>query len=204
MRHTCREGERAQEIKTHDGQVAYALYRRWMEGQGKRAPPIETFAISTYYSSFLKFAKWVKETGIPDATRYVDLMVDKKIAPALWRRDEAYAMFLEWVDNKSSPIEQAEITIETLATLGESLGIPLGEVWDHMQPGAVLELIQQRRLSPWLLFCSKTFKGWIETLHEADRHALMRGIGIGYWAVKLENAGDVVRDLKEVADQLGI
>jgi len=195
---------RSREIQTQIGQMAFGMYKLWLEKQRRKPPGVEGFLSSAYYSSFIKFAQWCRETGIPDPDKYIELMVQQKIAPALWRRSEAYQIFLEYSDKKSDPYEQINNTIETILTLAEGLEIPPCEVFSKFTSSEISELIQQRRLSPWLLFCSKSFKAWIEKLHEGDRISLMKSIGIDYWSMKLEKSPDVVKNGKLIAQELGI
>lgn len=204
MKHECTQMVRGREIQTVIGQSGYGLYKIWMEKQRRAAPPIETFLASAYYTSFINFATWVRETGVSDSEKYVELMVAAKIAPALWRRNEAYQIYLEYYDKRANPIAQATMTIETLLALAEGLECEPGEVFSKFQVGEILELIQQRRLSPWLLFCSKSFKNWYQSLHDSHRAALMKSIGIDYWSNKLENNPKVVMELKGIAESIGI
>ena len=131
-------------------------------------------------------------------------MVSAKIAPALWRRDDAYRIYLEHLDKKTDPYEQVNISVETIMTLSEGLEIQPAEVFSKFTSAEISELINQRRLTPWLLFCSKSFKDWINTLHEGDRKALMQNIGIEYWSMRLERAPEVVKNVREIAQALGI
>jgi len=204
MKHECTQMVRGREIQTVIGQSAYGLYKVWMEKQRRAAPPIETFLSSAYYSSFMKFSAWARETGIPEPQKYVELMINSKIAPALWRRNEAYQIYLEHFDKRTDPITQATTTLETLLDLAEGLECSPGEVFSKFQVGDILELIQQRRLSPWLLFCSRSFKVWYQGLHDADRSALMKSIGIDYWANKMESKPQVVAELKAIAESIGL
>lgn len=204
MRHECTQMIRAKEIQTIEGQQAYGMYKTWMEKQKRKAPPVETFCTSSYYSSFYKFACWVRETGIPTPEKYVEIMAQNKISPALWRRSEAYSMYLEYNDKLSSPYDQAGITVDTIQALAEGLEVPPNQVFGHFKVGEILELVQQRRLSPWLLFCSKAFKQWVSTLDPGERQLFMKSVGIDYWAMKLERAPEVVKNLKEIAEALEI
>lgn len=204
MKHVCTPMERAVEIQTAVGQTAYALYKRWLEGQKRTPPVIETFLTSSYYSSFMKFAEYVKATGVPDPQRYIELMLKSKIAPALWRQPEAYQIYLDYVDKKSDPFEQAQISVETIQTMIEGLECPSAEVFTHFKAGEILELIQQRRLSPWLLFCSKSFKEWSGKLDDAERVQLMKAIGIIVWSDRFEKNPSIIKELKEIAEALGI
>lgn len=204
MRHECTAMIRHREIQTAVGQQAYGLYKIWLEKQRRKPPAVEGFISSSYYSSFYKFSEWCRETGIPDPQKYVELMIGEKIAPALWRRNEAYQIFLEYSDKKSDPYEQVNNSIDTILALSEGLEVKPCEVFSKFTSGEIMELIQQRRLSPWLLFCSKSFKDWIATLHESERHALMTHIGINYWSEKLERSPEVVKNVREIAAELGI
>lgn len=204
MKHECTAMLRSREIQTIVGQQGYKMYCNWLEKQRKKAPVVETFMSSAYYSSFIKFANWTRETGIPDTFKYIELMVEAKIAPALWRRGEAYQIFIEWADRKSDPYEQVNNSIETILALSEGLEIPTGEVFGQFSSGEISELIQQRRLSPWLLFCSIKFREWTGSLHEGERVELMKNIGISYWSGKLEKSPEVVKNVREIAIALGI
>lgn len=204
IKHECTQMLRTHEIQTIQGQMAYGMYKVWLEKQRRKPPPPEGFVTSAYYTSFMKFASWVRETGIPDPEKYIDLMVDSKIAPALWRRSEAYQIFLEYTDKRSDPYEQVNVSIETILALSEGLEIKPAEVFKRFTSAEITELIQQRRLSPWLMFCSKSFKQWIESLVEGERRELMKNIGIGFWSNKLERSPEVVKQIKLIAEELGI
>ncbi len=204
MRHECTQMSRSKEIQTVIGQVAYGLYRVWLEKQRRKPPEIQTFLTSAYYSSFIKFAQWVRETGIGEPEKYVELMNEAKIAPALWRRSEAYKIYLEYWNNRATPTEQAIVTTETLLALADGVGCELKDVFKHFKVGEILELVQQRRLSPWLLFCSRAFKDWISSLHDADRTMFMNAIGINFWSAKFEKSSDAIVKLKGIAADLGI
>lgn len=204
MAHECTQMQRAKEIQTQAGVMGYGLYKHWLEKQKRKAPPIEVFITSSYYSSFINFGKWVRETAIHDPHKYVELMLEAKISPALWKRNEAYQIFLEYYDKRADPFEQAAITVETLLAFAEGLEVSPSEVFKQLKVGEMLEMIQQRRMSPWLLFCSTSFKKWVGTLDPIDRTLLMKSINVEYWAVRLERQPKVVQELKEIAESLGI
>ena len=204
MKHECTQMRRSYEIQTIVGQKAYGLYKYWLEKQRRKPPAIEGFLNSSYYSSFIKFVQWVGETAIPDPTLYVEEMVKNKIAPALWRRNEAYQMFLEYMDKKSDPYTQVSISVDTILLFSEGLEIPPGDVFKFLSIHDIIQLIHQRRLSPWLLFCSTKFKEWLNSLQEGERNELMKIIGINFWSQKLEKSQKEVTEIREIAKVLGI
>lgn len=205
MKHECTQMKRSKEIQTPEGAMAYGLYKRWLEKQRRVAPPIETFLTSAYFTAFMKFAEWSRETGIPDNDKYVEVMVTNTISPTNWRRTEAYSMFMEHMDKHTNPIDQAMSTAEVIAKLAELNEVEMHEVFALYKAGEIADLVNQKQMSPWLLFCSVKFKEWVAQLDEHDRKYFMNAININYWVVKLERAKPaMLNELKTIAQSLGI
>lgn len=204
MKHECTQLLRSREIKSVSAVRAYGFYGIWLAKQKRTNPPIESFMTSAYYSSFLKFEQWSKETNIPKPEKYIELMVTNQISPALWRRSEAYLLFLEWTDKVSDPMHQVTITIETMISLSDEYAVEMSKVFDNFSCGDMIEAIHQRQLSPWFLFCSKSFKLWSSKLHESERSILFKNIGLDYWKKRLEDSVDIVNDIKKIVESLGV
>jgi hypothetical protein len=204
LRHECKEMVRTKEIQTPVGRAAYGLYGHWLECQRRKAPPIETFMTSSYYTAFIKFAQYCRDLQIADSKAYVKLMVSEKLQPNLWQHPDAYRRYLEWCDKRSTPMEQTSVSVDTMLTLSEIFEVPTSDVFPKLAFGEMLELIQQRKLSPWLLFCSRKFKDWLNGHSSTDRHLMMKQIGVDYWSYKLEKHPQEVRDIKQIAEALGI
>lgn len=204
MSHECKEMLRSREIQTMQGQQAYQLYKLWLDKQKRKAPAIEVFITSTFYTSFFKFANHAKELGVNDPELFVTLMVARGISPALWTRDECYQEYVEHLDKKSDPYRQAENTLNELLNLAEKLDCPIEQVFVKLKYGEIMMLLNQHKLSPWVLFCSSKFKDKLGTLDEGDRANLMRTLGITYWAHALEQKPEVVKDMRLLVSGVGL
>lgn len=204
MAHRCDQMERAAQMHTPLGQAAYLYYQLWFNEQRRKAPLHETFLTSAYYRSFMKFATFVKEVSMPNPEKYIELMTERKLAPALWTRNEAYAAYLEWMDKVAPPMEQAAVTVDTIQTLAERLEVAPGDVFDRLDYGTVMTLVSQRKLSPWVLLCSVRFKKWLSEKDGDEQKRFMTLIGIEYWAYRFEKNPAQVKELKEIAQALGI
>jgi hypothetical protein len=196
--------ERAEVIKTAIGQSAYAHYQIWMTKNRRRAPPIETFQTSVYFTPFIKFAEFARNVSLPNVEKYIELMVEKKISPTLWSRNECYSIYLEWNDRLSTPMEQAEISVDTIMKIADAGGVSPGEAFKVLHPADIMQFLIERKLSPWLLLCSKAFKSKLKEMNEGEQKEIMRLIGIDYWATKLERNPKVVEEMKLIAKELGI
>lgn len=204
MKHECPQMKRVKDIQSKEGIAAYYLYSEWMKQKKHKVPEIESFSISRYFGSFVKFVHHVHKLNLPSTDLFIKLMVQKDLSPMLWCRDECYSLYLEWIDRKQDPIDQAAITVETLYKIAEAIEMPVGEVFKAMKSGEVMHLIRQRQLSPWLLLCSKAFKDFLKALSGPERDELLNLIGYNYWAEKFVTNPKVVENMKLIASELGI
>lgn len=204
MKHECQQMQRSREVQGVIGQQAYALYKIWLEKQRRKPPPPDTFITSTFYTGFYKFAEFTRATGVQNPELYVELMVKEGLSPTLWRGDDAYRIYIEHVDKKLDPYQQAEMTIKVLEELTLQKRCEVHEVFEHLKFGEVLSLVSKKHLSPWLLLCSSKFKAWMKALDKSDQDLLLMTIGWHYWRDALEKQPEVVENMKIVAQGLGI
>jgi hypothetical protein len=204
MNHQCPEMKKAEILKTVEGQAAYIHYSYWLKKKGRKAPPIDTFLHSTYFRSFLNFVEFAKDVSLPNTEKYIDIMCEKEIAPLLWPRSECYSMYLQWYDNKYDPIQQVNESVNTIFDFAEKLNIAPEAFFQMLSMRDIIYLVQQRKLSPWFLLCSKKFKEKLTTADDDDTKQLMKLIGINYWALKLEENDDVVQSIKQITTEMGL
>lgn len=204
MNHACQVRDRLDELRSVIGQAAYLYYSEWMKCYKRKPPSAETFSTSRYYRSFVNFAEHVKKLNIPDIGFFIKLMSEKDISPMLWRRDQCYTLYLQHFDKNIDPIEQVALSIETLIDISEKENVALTEVFVHIGVRTIMELIRLRKLTPWLLFCSKSFGLFLKTLTEEEMHELMRLINPTYWQEKLQLNPEVVDDIKKITEEMGV
>lgn len=205
MRHECTQMKRAAEVQTALGQQAYVMYKSWLEKQRKKAPLIDGFTSSAFYSSFIKFANYCRDHSInQNVDIYIELMTKQGISPALWTRPECYSQYVAHLDKKADPYKLGEQTIETLLELADRLKVQPNRIFEELKFGELLTLLDQRRISPWFLFCSAGFKARVNKFDAHEKDQLYKQIGIGYWADALERRPEVVKDMKVLAQELGL
>jgi hypothetical protein len=195
---------RAEEIQTIIGQAAWSYYQGWMKANKRFAHGIESFMTSKYYNSFIKFAKQVKRLNIPDVNIFIRLMRDKKIQPTLWCKDEVYTIYIEYMDHKLSPLEQAKITISTLFFYADKLNCDVSNIFSIFEPVDVMQLLQQRRLSPWLLLFSSKFKSMIRSASKDQQIVLQSIIRPVFWKKRFDRNPKYVNIMQRYVKELGI
>lgn len=204
MKHFCEPKRRAQEIITPIGQAAYSYYREWMRLKKYSQPSSSAFLESKYYRAFINFAELVIKANIPTPDKYIQLMVEGDIMPVLWCRDSAYGIYIEWVDKKSSPIEQVQQTVNYLFDIAERENVSISNIFEHLGTQEVISLVRQRKLTPWFLFCSSKFGSILKKMDQQELSAFNAVINSAFWAEKFQKNKDTINDIKLIAAEVGL
>lgn len=173
MKHNCKEKQRHEQLRSPIGQAAYQYYAEWMRLKKHSVPPIETFAESKFYSTFIKFAQHVTKVHIPNVKQFIRLMVENdNVAPGLWCRDNVYSMYLKAYDAAVSPLDQFMASLQLLEELALELKVGLGEVYPAIGVDTLEDLIKKRKLSHWFLLASAKFRSYLLKLSAEERDRL--------------------------------
>jgi hypothetical protein len=204
MRHVCKEKTRAQEIASPAGQAAYSFYCEWMRQKKFKTQTVEAFTNSRYYKAFVNFAKMVAKAGISKPDRYIELMVDGSITPDLWCREQCYSTYLDYMDTREKPLDQVAASIQCLMDLADSQGVEYSKIIAHLGVQGTLQLIVQRKLSPWFLFHSSTAQELIRTLTIEEKKAYDQVIKFSMWAERLQENAAIREEIKSIVREVGL
>lgn len=205
MRHHCKEKTRSEELATPIGQAAYLFYVDWMKLYKRRPPDQDTFATSRYYNSFVEFAKHVKKLNLASPSKFLEIMHAKDISPVLWRRDQCYSMYLDWLDKKQDPLELVKLSIETLLDITDKEDVQyLSDVFIHLGPKRIAELVRIRKVSPWFLFCSGKFSAYLRSLARDEQNEMSAIINPSYWTAKLNENPALVKEILQINKEMGL
>ena len=204
LNHRCKQMIRNEEIKTPLGQASWSYYQKWLKGQRKLAPGISTFLTSRYYQTFMNFAKFVKKVSIPDVDIYIKMMIELDMTPMLWCHNDVYTRYIEYLDRRADPLDRAKTTIDTLFRIAEAADADVDEVFDIMTPGELIGLLQQRRLSPWLLIKCAKFWGMVQRCSPEETQIIESIIRPGYWRKKFTDMPEMALKMKAMAEELNL
>lgn len=152
----------------------------------------------------MRFAAFSKQVRIPDPDLYITQMVNLDMQPMLWTDDRVYTAFLEYMDRKVPAGKNAQITIDTLFDFASALGCEIEDIFDHIDPNEVIQLMRQRKLSPWLLLNSDKFKQFYLKLSKGERIVLETIIRPKYWGEKLKTNPEIVEQMKRFVKELNL
>lgn len=203
--HNCKQMKRDEEIRTPIGQAAYQFYQDWMKSNRRVAPSIDAFLTSRYYNSFIRFAKYAHTVQLPDIKLFIWLMHEKDLTPTIWTNDTVYAIYIEFLDRNTTPLHQADITINTLFEQAEKYQVDVSNIFKVIHPVDVINLLRERRVSAWILLFSIEFKKfYMERTTPEQKIILDNLIRRPYWTEKLKKHTNEITKIKEIIKELNI
>jgi hypothetical protein len=205
MNHACKEKQRAEELRSPVGQAAYAHYSEWMRVQRHTVPPIETFAESKFYATFIRFAHHAKKTNLPDVNAFIKLMVEAgKVPPGLWHRDNVYSMYLQAYDAAVTPEKQFLRGLDELTNLAAELKVELKDVFPAIGVTTLMELVSKRKLTFWLLLASERFKTYLLALDPMEKDMLAAAINVPAALERFRQEPYVLKEFANGLKELGL
>lgn len=203
MRHTCEAMERARTMSTPIGQSAFMLYQKWWKMKKRMAPGADRFRDSTHFRAMVEFAEFAKRTKL-NIDAYMQMLIRHDLTPEHWLRDDVYSKYLEYLDKTMPPADQIKMCADFVMKLADVLECDTSEVLNDLQPVEMMQLVRDRKLSPWLLLHSKAFKVWLINQDGPDQQQMQGLIHPVYWRMRFEKDPESAKKAKQVALALGL
>lgn len=206
LAHYCKHMKRQDDFNSPDGQAAWIHYQTWMRKMN-RIPPSSglSFMSSKYFRTFINFTEYVRKVSLPNVDKFIWLMVQKDFPPTLWVTNDAYEIYLEFLDHKLTPMEQTQTSIKTLIKVAEKHEVDLAEVFTKLGIPDLIRMLQTRQLSPWLLLHSAKFKEIYRNQCSMEQKMIMGTLIKGdFWAQKIEDNPESVEKIKLLVSEMGI
>lgn len=205
MSHRCTAMKRDEQIKTPMGQAAWGYYQKWMKSQRRSIPSIETFLTSKYYTTFIKFAEFVQKVGLPDVDTFIWYMAEKKMQPVIWVNDEIYQNYIQFIDTKSDPFKEAQRTVDYMFKIADEFECDVGEIFEHLEAGDVIQMLTRRQISPWILVVSRKFKKFLQEKTRKDERLVMETIiRPDMWVKRKTKHPEVLTQMKQIVRELDL
>lgn len=204
-KHSCEKKKRFLHLQTPKGQSAFFCYKTWLNKAGRKCKDQDQFMNSKFYNSFLEFVKFCNKVGLPDRKHFIQYAIDEAIPPTLWTNMEVYNAYIIHFDTSKTPIQMAEITVDTMFDLAQIFDCDVTEVFEHMYSSDIMKLVIARKLSPWILLFSKGFMQHMRTETTPEQRLMINTvIDHKHWLHKFKENPEMVSVMKKVVSELKI
>ena len=204
LKHNCKQMQRKQDIKSIEGQAALCYYQLWLTTLNRKCHNVNAFLDSKYFYPLIKFAVFVKKVHITNIELYIKLMVDKQFMPTMWRSYEVYGLYLDQYHRKTPPLRSIEDSINTIMDIAEERNVDVSNVFDVISSTELIHMLQQKRLSPWLLLHSQKFMEFYQRISPDQQNILEHLINPAYWSKQFKTNLSTVKKVSTYVSELKI
>lgn len=205
LKHECARMKRHHTLCSPIGQIAYSYYQQWMKLHKRYAPSSEAFADSGSFHKFVAFAQFVRKVSMSHVDRYLKFLLSRKYDINFCANPTVYAEYLNYLDQELTPMDQVKTTISALLRIADAREVPFNEVFGHLTFPEVVDGVQSRKISPWLLLLSPKFRAQLKTRYTPiQRSIIEKTINPTAWMLKFKSQPTDVDAIKKVISQIGL
>ncbi len=197
--------KRIRETAQEDVVAAFELqatYASIMKRRGCKSE--DSFLRSASFPHFVKLCRFGREVHIPDLALYLKIMVAADRRPNTWISDRSYRIFLETMNSQTAATEMIEISAKTIQSLAEKNEMRVPAYVLLMGIGEMLQLMRQRRLSPWIILNSNLFKRKIQEATPEEKEIIAKLIDADYWTIAMRDNGSALSLARRASEALEI
>jgi len=124
----------------------------------------DDFASSRYYSSFVKFGRYVLDIRAVNPESYIKWLTINKVRLSDWTKDSQYNRYLA----ESSKTETADRALERFILLADEWAQAHNSHWsnyfDQAPAHVIINHIAMGKISPWIIYCSDRAQRFLDTV----------------------------------------
>lgn len=162
------------------------------------------FMKSKYYIAFTKFGRHVENTNMVNPNQFIDFVIKNHIKLDDWCKDSVYEAYVREVCRK----EDVQTALERQVRIMESWADETGEEWTDffkkINPNVATKMILSGRISPWILFNSKTVSYLFERMTDEQLELIEKFIDPKIWKIKMMKNKSDTKIVSEILEKYGI
>jgi hypothetical protein len=203
-RHMCEPKRRWQDKDKQGNRIGLnAWIQFYSKHSNKKKKEYTDFAKSAYYSAFVKFGNYCFDAQVMNVPRYVDWLLKNQISIDTWNRDSTYTKFIIDYLKTEDPLDAIARSIETTIKLAEQDKVQTKDVFRYGNRNKICFEITKGKISPWMLYQSKSGIEFIESLDITQQKMILEYINPEQWAIKFTKNKNIIKEVKELLDAGG-
>ena len=125
------------------------------------------------------------------------------VTPTLWCRDSIYAMYVEWYDTMNLPEEQFFKSLEQIKLLMSDYEATPATIFSVIPVKKLVEIIRKRRLSPWFLLATKSFRSFLQNVGHDDKAQISNALNLGVMSNRIRHYSEIFAEFNEATKYEG-
>lgn len=197
--HLCEPKRRWQQEKDTGVQLGFRAWLRFYEltQTSSKVKTYADFVSSSYYSAFVKFGQVMVQYRVVNAAAFIDYVIKNNLKLDTWTKDAVYDKFLFEYLRKEHPNDALERSFNEMQRWADETNNSFGDCFRNASPNKVCQMIVNGRISPWVLYNSKSGVEMLDRLNEEQIGMIYKFIDPDFWPSKFK---DYIADTEYVKE----
>ncbi|ASV44162.1 hypothetical protein PBI_SCTP2_147 [Salicola phage SCTP-2] len=207
--HMCESKKRMNEKEHLYARIAFMAYIRFHqfiqpEGFKKRPKKYSDFVNSPYYKGFIDFGHYVADMNMNEPEKYIDFLIKNSVPLKDWSNDRIYELFITDILKKEKPDRAIERSIKTMKKWASENETTWIKYFDEASNFRILSNVKTGKISPWIIFNTKTGKQFLKSLRDNEIDYVYNIINPDYWNKKFEKNETDAKAVSNVLKNAGL
>ena len=115
-----------------------------------------------------------------------------------------YDAYLKHFDTVMDTMTHLRTTLATISYLADTYECDESDIFDHLSGIQVVDLLRERKLSPWILLHSGKFAAKLKTYSPETKIRIESCINCGFWIARFQRDTKTVEQVKALVHSIGI
>lgn len=161
------------------------------------------FMKSSYYLTFIRFSSYCIDVKVINIMRYADWLVKNQIPIDKWTSDTNYTRFIIEYSKDENALDAIARSIETTIDLAKNENLATNDCLRYGSRNRICYAITAGKISPWMLYQSKSGIAFIESLDETQIKMILDYIQPEQWAIKFKRNQEMVGQITNLLTDAG-
>ena len=203
--HICEQKRRHLSKNEKHVQMGLMTFQRFYEltQKAKSKKTFDEFAVSPYYTAFVKFGSFMVNTAPIYPERFIDFVIKSGVKLDHWCRDSLYDAYIQELI-KIEPADGAiQRSIQTMMDWGEKNNAQWEHYFAYVNLNRATHDIKEGLISPWVILNSKSGKDMLKRMNDEQLEIVGPVIDPQFWMRRFKSlpadtelVKDVVKEAK--------
>lgn len=206
FKHLCEQKRRWMDMDKPAIRIAFSAWTEFYTvcQPSKKHKDYRAFIQSPYFTAFSKFGHYCIDIKAVSVDSYIRFLIRGKYAIDDWTSDRVYGQYLmEYLKTEDS-MDAVRRTVTNMISECEQQNIELRDFFRFISTNKVCHMIVTGKISPWMLYHSKTGIEFLENLNDAQRNLVFAYIDPEKWMVKFKRNAEETNQVSNVLVQAGL
>jgi hypothetical protein len=206
--HNCEKKRRFFKKDDPSSRFGFLAWARFYEltdfSSKKKKNNFKDFINSRYYTSFLKFGRYIIDINAIEPAKFIDFVIKNNLPIDRWTHDFVYEQYVRELTKKETPEQACERMILLMQQWSMQTGEPWQDFFRKINTNLAVMWIRSGRMSPWLLYNVDSALDLIDRCSLEQQDLISQFAPVAQWKIKFMKSREAIEWIKKTMKDAGV